>query len=218
MSLVQSINIGTSRDQPYAAFPTGIDKRPVESITVRAPGPRGLDGGSGVEGDHVGDRRHHGGDAQAVYAFAREELDWWQEQLGRTLASGIFGENLTTGGLDVDASLIGDVWQVGPQVQLRVEGPRIPCRTFAGHLGEQGWVKRFADHGRSGAYLSVQRPGVITTGDEVQVIARPEHDVDVPTVMRAFLTDMEAARRVVDAEVLNPMHHAELAAKVAKRS
>ena len=54
--------------------------------------------GSGVVGDAIISRKHHGGETQAVYAVAREEMDWWGEQLDRELADGMFGENLTTVG------------------------------------------------------------------------------------------------------------------------
>lgn len=58
------------------SVPTGIDKRPTDlAIAVRAP----LEGaGSGLADDAIGDRSVHGGDDQAVYAYAREDLDWWQ--------------------------------------------------------------------------------------------------------------------------------------------
>jgi MOSC domain-containing protein YiiM len=92
--------------------PTGIGKRPVDAIDVADPGPKrrgpaGV-GFSGVAGDFVGNGRHHGGSGQAVYAFAREELDHWERELGRTIAPGLFGENLTTVGIDVDAAEQGD--------------------------------------------------------------------------------------------------------------
>jgi len=56
-------------------------------VRIEAPGPKGV-GGSGVIGDNVCDLRHHGGDDQAVYAYAREDLDWWQDTLGRDLPGG----------------------------------------------------------------------------------------------------------------------------------
>ena len=74
-----------------------------------------------------------------MYAYAREELDAWQERLGE-LRSGMFGENLTTSGLDVDGA-VGERWQVGDEVVLEVAGPRIPCSTFASRMGEKAWVK-----------------------------------------------------------------------------
>ena len=117
---------------------TGIDKRPADGpVRVTAPGPKGT-GGSGLAGDAVCDLRHHGGDDQAVYAYAREDLDDWERELGRTLANGAFGENLTTAGLDVSAAR-GSASAGGsaPELVLEVTSGRIPCRTFQGRLGEK---------------------------------------------------------------------------------
>src|SRR5690348_13236719 len=105
---VLSLNVGTP--QPNSAKKvgtTGIGKTPVESVAVRAPGPKHGGLGSGLVGDFLGDTRHHGGDTQAVYAFAREELDWWAEELGRDLPNGMFGENLTTAGLRSEERRVG---------------------------------------------------------------------------------------------------------------
>jgi MOSC domain-containing protein YiiM len=44
---------------------------------------------------------------QAVYAYVREDLDGWQAELGRALHNGVFGENLTTVGLDISGALVG---------------------------------------------------------------------------------------------------------------
>ena len=94
-----SVNLGRAKAVPYTDDPegvTGIDKRPVDGpVRVAAPGPKGI-GGSGLAGDAVCEKQHHGGDDQAVYAFAREDLDEWERELGRPLANGAFGENLTT--------------------------------------------------------------------------------------------------------------------------
>src|SRR6202046_4103155 len=81
---------------------TGIDKRPVSGpVAVTAPGPKGT-GAVGLAGDRAYDVRHHGGADQAVYAYAREDLDVWAGELGRLLPNGVFGENLTTAGIDVN--------------------------------------------------------------------------------------------------------------------
>ena len=84
-----------------------------------------------VQGDTVVDRKHHGGYDMAVYAYAQEDLIWWQEEIGREISPGQFGENLTTQGVDVTGALIGERWRVG-EVLLEVSAPRIPCRVFAG--------------------------------------------------------------------------------------
>ncbi len=214
---VASLNVGRPAPVPGLDEPSAIDKRPVDTIRVRPPGPKHGGLGSGVVGDDVVSRRHHGGDRQAVYAVAIEELAWWGRELGRDLAPGSFGENVTTEGLDVDAALVGERWRVGEVVELEVCGPRIPCATFAAHMGEPRWVRRFTERGRTGAYLSVVVPGQIRTGDPVTVLDRPTHGIDVPTAFRAFTGDVEAADRVLAAAVLGADDQADLARVVARR-
>ena len=214
-----SLNIG--RAEPNAAKKvgvTGIGKTPVDSAVLRAPGPKHGGLGSGLEGDFIGDVRHHGGDQQAVYAFAREELDRWEERLGRPLAAGLFGENLTTTGLDVDGALLGERWAVGDEVVLEVCGPRIPCATFQARMGEKGWVRRFTEVGRSGAYLAVVTGGTVRSGDAIEVVSRPDHDVDVVVAFRAFTGDLDAARRVLDADALTGPDADELREVVERRT
>ncbi|MFF7141178.1 MOSC domain-containing protein [Streptomyces nodosus] len=187
-----SLNLGRPEPVEYTDQPeglTGIDKRPVDGrVRVAAPGPKGI-GASGVAGDAVCDLRHHGGDDQAVYAVAREDLDGWERELGRSLPNGSFGENLTTEGLDVSGARIGERWRIGPEVVLEVTSGRIPCRTFQGHLGERGWVKRFTRKGAPGAYLRVIEPGEVQAGDPITIVHRPDHEVTVALQFRATTTE-----------------------------
>lgn len=210
---VLSTNVGRPQRNSAKSTPTGINKQAVDAIEVRAPGPKRGGVGSGVVGDFIGDRAHHGGDDQAVYAVAREQLDWWGERLGRDLGNGMFGENLTTLGIDVDRAVIGTRWTVGSAV-LEVTGPRIPCGTFRMHMAERGWLKRYVAHGLSGAYLKVVTPGAIRPGDAVLVGDAPAHGVTVPTAFRAFYDDVAAMRLVVGAGVLNPVDHEQLVARL----
>ncbi|MFJ9565349.1 MOSC domain-containing protein [Streptomyces fuscichromogenes] len=197
-----SVNLGHARAVPYsdqADGVTGIDKRPVDGpVRVAAPGPKGV-AGSGLAGDAVCDLRYHGGDDQAVYAFAREDLDDWERELGRPLPNGCFGENLTTNGLNVSDALIGERWRIGSEVVLEVTSGRIPCRTFQGHLGERGWVKRFTRKGASGAYLRVIEPGEIRAGDPIEVVLRPAHGVTAAMEFRAVTTERELLPRLLAA-------------------
>ena len=195
---VVTVNVGSS--EPNAAKRvgvTGVRKRPVDAAVLRDPGSKRAGLGSGVVGDFIGDRRSHGGERQAVYAFAREELDYWEARLGMDLANGSIGENLTTTDLDVDGALIGDRWRIGDEVLLEVTGPRIPCATFAARMGVPGWLRTFSEVGRSGAYLAVVAGGTVRPGDSIDVVHRSDHDVDVPTTFRAYMGDLDAAEHVV---------------------
>ncbi|MFR0357730.1 MOSC domain-containing protein [Streptomyces sediminimaris] len=204
-----SVNVGRARPVPYTSQPqglTGIGKQPVDGpVRVAAPGPKGV-GGSGLGGDAVCDTRHHGGDEQAVYAYAREDLDDWERELGRTLPDGCFGENLTTDGLDVSRALIGERWRIGSRVVLEVTSGRIPCRTFQGHMGERGWVRRFTRKGVTGAYLRVVEAGEVRAGDPVEIVHRPEHGVTAAMQFRAVTTERELLPRLLAA---GPALHSE---------
>ncbi|GAA2745693.1 MOSC domain-containing protein [Terrabacter aerolatus] len=195
--------------------PTAIDKQAVDAFEVRDPGPKHGGLGSGVVGDEVGNPKHHGGALQAVYAYPREDLDFWEQQVGRPLRAGEFGENVTTVGLDATHALVGELWHID-DVVLRVEVPRIPCSTFAAHMAEPRWVRRFTEEGRTGAYLSVVAPGVVRTGAPVRV-ERPTHDIDLLLLFRAFTGDLAAARRVVDARVVHAEVQAGLEETLARR-
>ncbi|SRR6266568_2413696 len=179
---IVSVNIGTAADLVIGGRPdrSAIDKHPAGGA-VRV-------GRLGLAGDEHGDNENHGGLEQAVYAYAREDLDWWTEGLGRPLRDGEFGENVTTSGIDITRAMIGETWRLGAAV-VQVTSPRIPCETFKAWTGEDHWVKRFAAAGRPGAYLRVLTVGEIGAGDGIEVVSRPEQRVTVAESMRAYYGD-----------------------------
>ncbi len=201
MAFLQSVNIGRPQPNPYKRdLATGIGKRPYEDpVEVRAPGPKTVGLGSGLEGDFIGDGKHHGGDSQAVYAYAREDLDAWQQELGCELPNGSFGENLTTVGLDLNDARLGEQWRIGRDVVLQVTSPRLPCATFRGFMGLTGWLKTFTAFGHPGAYLRVVSPGAIVARDPIAVVYRPGHEVTIGMAFRALMTDRDLLPRLLEA-------------------
>ncbi|MEI7058915.1 MOSC domain-containing protein [Nocardioides sp. CCNWLW239] len=186
MPVVRSVNVGRSQPAEWAEVgATSMEKLPVaEPVTV---------GAEGIVTDSQTDRRHHGGREQAVYVFAREDLDLWGSRLGVTLRDGQFAENLTTEGIDVNAALVGEQWRIGT-VLLEVCSVRTPCNDFKNWMGVSGydnarWVKRFTAEGRPGPYLRVLEEGQIQAGDEIVVVHRPDHDITVSTLFKALTTD-----------------------------
>ncbi len=155
---------------------TGIDKRPVSKSVMLAD--------NAVAGDVVSDRKNHGGYDKAVYAYSREDAEWWEKELGISLAPGRFGENLTTLGIDLRASVIGDRWNVGTAT-LEVAQPRTPCRVFAGFWERPNLIKEFTDAGRAGAYLRIIKEGEVRQGDSIEVVDRPKHGITVADLFTA---------------------------------
>jgi MOSC domain-containing protein YiiM len=205
MANVLTVNLAHPRpNSDKGSLLTGIDKRPTDdTVTVCAPGPMHGGLGSGLLGDYIGDSQHHGGDDQAVYAYAREDLDVWEQELKRALDNGMFGENFTTAGLDVTGAHVGERWQVGSDgLVLEVSRPRIPCRTFAAWLSIQGWVKTFTKAATPGAYLRVIESGSVRGGDTIVVLDRPNHDVTIGMVFRALTVEPELLPRILEADAL----------------
>jgi MOSC domain-containing protein YiiM len=154
---------------------TAIDKREVRHpVRVRR---------LGLVADVQADRKHHGGLDKAVYAYTTEDAGFWENELGRPLAPGWFGENLRVDGIDVSGARAGDRWRIGEAVVLEVTMPRQPCQTFArwvGGVDARGWVKRFTLAGRPGAYLRVIRTGVVEAGD--RIVVEPTSRTSDPTI------------------------------------
>jgi len=139
---------------------TGIFKRPIEGeIQVNK---------LGLSGDTVVDKKVHGGIDQAIYLYHQEDYDWWSEQLGRQLEPGTFGENLTIAGASDVSWVIGDRLIING-VELEISAPRTPCFKLGVKMGDNTFVKRFAEACRPGAYARVITEGIIRQGDTITV-------------------------------------------------
>ncbi|MBF4163373.1 MOSC domain-containing protein [Nocardioides acrostichi] len=201
MASIVSVNVGRPREREWAGVGrTSIDKTPVT-------GPVHV-GTLGLDGDQVSDTRHHGGPDQAVYAFAREDLDVWVERLGMEIPDGQFGENLTTAGIDVNEAEVGERWEIGGAL-FEVRSVRTPCNDFKCWMGESGydataWVKRFTAVGRPGPYLKVLAEGPVQVGDELRVAHRPGHGITVSTMFRALNGEPALLPRLLDVPDLLP--------------
>ena len=201
-----SVNLARVRANPDApSRRTGIDKSATsDAVMVRPPGPMRGGLGSGLVGDTIGNQKLHGGDDQAVYAYAREDLDEWEASLERPLADGMFGENLTTTGVEVTHALIGERWRVGTGgLVLEVAAPRTPCRTFSAFLQRNDWIKTFTKAAKPGAYLRVVSPGPVQAGDAISIEDRPDHDVTIDLVFRARMTDPGLLPQLLAADALS---------------
>ena len=186
MPSLLSVNVGTPQAVTWTrGRRTAIQKHPVSGpVAART---------LGLDGDQVSNRTHHAGVDKAVYAFAREDLDHWGRELGRTLPHGFFGENLTTVGIDVNEAELGERWRIG-SAELEVASIRTPCQTFSSWLrvsglDNRGWAARFTAAARPGPYLRVVEEGDVAAGDQIEVVHRPGHGVTVSTMFRAVRTD-----------------------------
>lgn len=192
---VVSVNVGAPRVVRWRDrdVSTSIFKDPVAGrVAVQ---------GVNIVGDDQADRTVHGGPDMAVYAYAREDTDWWSRELGAVLPAGAFGENLTLARVTVTEAVIGERWRVN-DVLLEVCASRIPCYKLGIAMGEDGFPRRFASAGRPGAYLRILTEGTIAAGDSLIVEHRPAHGVTVQTVNEAYHRDHSRAAELLAAPEL----------------
>jgi MOSC domain-containing protein YiiM len=191
---VLSVNVAEMRriERHGELVRTGIWKHPVGGpVAVR---------GVNLEGDDQGDRSVHGGPDKAVYAYAREDIDWWERELGRELPDGIFGENLTLRGVEPAKALVGERWRIG-SVLLEVSEPRFPCWKLGVRFGDPLMLKRFALARRTGTYLRIVEEGKLEAGDRVEPVSRPAHDLTIAGFVHAYLEDRSQLPRLLIPEV-----------------
>lgn len=191
---ILSVNIGQLELLPQgkSQSKTGICKYPVA-------GPLPVSE-LGLDGDKIANEKYHGGPDQAVYLYSREDYAWWENQLGRPLPFGIFGENITLSTFGPQPARIGDVWQLG-NVTLQWTAPRIPCSKLAARMGDPTFLKAFVKANRGGAYARVLQPGTVQAGDAANLTTVCS---DAPTIDELFelwhqsSKDRELMRRALE--------------------
>jgi MOSC domain-containing protein YiiM len=200
---VVSVNVGRPREvssRRGRPLLSAIFKEPVAG-RVRVEGVN-------LAGDEQADRSVHGGPEKAVYAYAREDIDWW-ENIHGDLPNGVFGENLTTEGVDVSGALIGERWRIGT-VEFEVCQPRQPCSKLGIRFENPKMVKLFAQASRPGAYLRIVGEGELGAGDEIELLFRPDHAVTLSLASDACLKDRSLAPTVLAVPGLSYELRAEL--------
>jgi MOSC domain-containing protein YiiM len=185
-----SINVGTVREFEHSG-------RPAKSAIWKSPAVGRIAArGVNLDGDDQADRKAHGGPDKAVYAYAVEDARWWAQEIGRSLAHGELGENLTTEGIEVNNALVGERWEIGTTV-LEVSEPRIPCWRLGVRMNDKMFPRRFTEALRPGAYLRIVFEGDVGAGDEIRVVERPDHDLTIRDVFRIYTRDRAEAERLL---------------------
>lgn len=154
-----------------------------------------------LQGDAQANLKFHGGREKAVYVYSASYYPYWQDVLGReTLEPSQFGQNITVDGLPDDEVRIGDIFRLG-SATVEVAQPRIPCAKLGARLGNRDFAAQFLLAGRLGYYLYVIEPGELTTGDDLCLLERPDHEITVADLWQTTFTqerDLHMARQVMD--------------------
>jgi len=192
-----SINIGKERQQQRKDYieTTGIYKMPVnEPVEITS---------LGIEGDAICDKKNHGGPDQALYIYGGADYAWWEQEIGKELAPGTFGDNLTISDLESAQFNVGDYIHIG-EVTLQVTSPRIPCSTFATRMNDPQWVKKFRAAERPGLYVRVVKEGTVKAGESVTVEKYTGETVSILQMYRDHYTKEyteESLRRYLNSPI-----------------
>jgi MOSC domain-containing protein YiiM len=191
-----STNIGSKTTIAWRgkSITTGIYKKPVE-------GPIYLDTYA-VQSDYINNKKVHGGIDKACYCYGEDYYDHWKSlypDLEWTF--GMFGENLTIGGLDESEIKIGDIYKVGEAI-VQVSQPRQPCNTFATKFRSTDLIAQFIDFDHPGIYLRVIQPGNVTVGEELQLDLRNERALSVQQVFQLLYSKKDAVDKQLAEEAL----------------
>ena len=195
-----SINRGQPESMSFGEreFLTGIRKRPVTA------GMRISE--SGLDGDAIVDTDNHGGPDQAVYAYGAADYAWWSRTLGRDIAYGTFGDNLTIDGLPSDLNT-GDRLMIG-DVILEATAPRIPCSTLSARMQDSNFGLQFRRAERPGFFFRVLNEGDISTGDNVVLVENPADCISMLDQFRLSYVlhpSAQELQRALDAPIASRM-------------
>lgn len=167
---VASIHVGKVAPLGPDGVPSGFVKHGVSGAVNVVP--------LGIVGDEQADLRVHGGPDKAVYAYASAHYAAWRRdypQHANLLVAGGLGENLSIDGMTEAELCVGDVHAIGT-TRMQVCQPRQPCIKFALRFGDVLMPGAMRRNGRSGWYYRILIPGVISPGDRVEVLERPNPD------------------------------------------
>jgi MOSC domain-containing protein YiiM len=180
-----STNIGEPRLIEWRGqqISTGIYKYPTDQPIFL--------GAEDVEGDHVIDRRYHGGIDKACYLYSADHYSFWKEKFpDADWGWGMFGENLTVEGLNEAKVRIGDRYLIGDAI-VEVSQPRQPCFKLGIRFGNQQVVDDFWLSAFPGVYVRIIQNGQVKKGDRLQLISRNDDSLSVAEVFSVFRKDVE---------------------------
>lgn len=192
---VVSVHVGHPREYRWlnrALVSSIFKERVAGAVEIR---------GVNAAGDDQADRNQHGGPDKVLYLYAAEDQVWWESELGTALDHGVFGQNVTTTGLDITHALIGETWRIGTAL-LQVTEPRTPCWKLGMRMGDKAFPRRFAAARRPGAHTRLLEEGVVQAGDPIIVESRPAHGITVDDVNRVYFGDDPDAAKLLRAPEL----------------
>lgn len=124
----------------------------------------------------VGDQQvynGHGGVNKAVCLYDYNEYKQWSDVMNIDTEFSLFGENITTVGLDKDTICIGDTFKLGEALIQVTEG-RGPCNTIAQVHNVPDIVNMMATSRATGCYFRVLIEGIVAPDSQLELVKKDE--------------------------------------------
>ena len=183
MIKVVSVNVGLPKQISYGMrqVVTSTFKEPIEGrVKVTT---------LNLDGDAQADLSVHGGLDKAIYSYSEEHYKYWKEVYPTiVMPFGMFGENLTTQGLNEDTVNIGDQYQIGSS-RLVVTQPRMPCYKLGIKFGRMDILEKFINSQRPGIYYKVLQEGDLGAGDNIILLYKDKNNVTINDIVSLYLND-----------------------------
>ena len=146
----------------------------------------------------------HGGVYKAVYAYPAEHYPFWGSIYPELeLPWGMFGENLTTVGMNESSVHIGDQFRVEPHSSDRAAEDAV--LEMAAKFDDDEIIDTFISSGRSGIYFSVAKEGQLQAGDEIELVHRDPAAFSVSDALQLYgKPNRETLERALRTETLPP--------------
>ena len=211
-ALIHSIQVGKTREFPCESDSTSKrlqTTKPWSSAIIKEPvsGPVRVST-HGLDGDQQSDRESHGGVDKAVLCYGLEHYRKWNEIYPLCgFNPGGFGENLTLSGLTEREVCVGDQWEASGVV-FEISQPRQPCWKLARRWGIKELVRQVTELTNPGWYCRVIKPGAVSAGSTVSLIARPFPTWSVHRLLEMLFQGRLSEEDRVDLEELLPLSEA----------
>lgn len=142
---------------------------------------------TGFTGDHQV-YKNHGGINKAVCLYDFNDYSLWKDYFNVDTEYSLFGENITTVGLDKDTICIGDTFKLGGAV-IQVSETRGPCNTIAQVHNVPDIVKMMCASHATGCYFRVLVEGIVPVNSKLKLLKKDEVGLTLNELNTLLYTD-----------------------------
>ncbi|MFP3919923.1 MOSC domain-containing protein [Lysinibacillus telephonicus] len=209
---LKTFSIGLPKQMKYSndqLLSTAICKETVEEAFLTK---------EGFIGDGVADKKHHGGPDRAVCVYPYEHYSFWEKEIGESLPTSAFGENITSTNMLESDVHVGDIFKLGEAV-IQITQGRVPCSTITKRINNPHILKRIVQTGYTGYLCRVLEEGMVRKDSNITLIEQHPKRVSILFGNEVYFhrpKDIEAIEQLLEVEELAEKWKEELGKRLYK--